>query len=346
VFVYEDKDFDAAHIAESASRATYAESRGYQNRPDVQFLVLGMAERTRQVTAELAKVVGTRTEMIQDVLTAIVAQGHVVFDSAPDGIEAIVLHALAEVLGLTFRPVEITRETNSSQLTGSKGFAQMVLADGLNRAPLPTQVVLLEAMQEYHVTIDGHQQLIEHPFVVLATQKPGPCSGAQALSEAQLDRFVFSISARSQADLNEGMLRDHGSDGRTVALQKVLTARQVMQLQRATRDLPLSDHLVKHVVKLVRATRPADKHAPDFVKHHVHAGAGPRAAEDLVVAAKARAIVHGRLSVSLEDVQHVASAVLRHRICMKFSANADGISPDALVEMLLANISSIAGDGA
>jgi len=211
----------------------------------------------------------------------------------------------------------------------------VILADEINRTPPKTQAALLEAMQEHSVTAAGETYPLALPFFVLATQNPLEQEGTYPLPEAQLDRFMFSIHIDYPSEEDEETIAKVTTTGRKTDQRKILDAAEILELQRVVSELPISDHVVKYATRLARATRPPDKRAPDFVKKWLHCGAGPRATQYLVIAAKARAVIHGRLLVSTDDVRAVARPVLRHRIFTNFAADSEGVDSDKIVQKLL-----------
>jgi MoxR-like ATPase len=214
-------------------------------------------------------------------------------------------------------------------------FTNILLADEINRTPPKTQAALLEAMQEHRVTAAGETYQLDLPFFVLATQNPLEQEGTYPLPEAQLDRFMFSIYIDYPKEEDEETIAKVTTTQRKVELRKILNATEILQLQQAVRDLPISDHVVKYATRLARATRPSDPRAPDFIKKWIHCGAGPRATQYLVVAAKARAVIEGRLLVTSDDVRAAARPVLRHRMFTNFTADSEGVDTDKIVQKLL-----------
>ncbi len=211
----------------------------------------------------------------------------------------------------------------------------MLLADEINRTPPKTQAALLQAMQEYQVTAAGQTFPLDPPFFVLATQNPVEQEGTYPLPEAQLDRFMFMVKVGYPArDEERAIVKSTTSEG-TAELRSVLTAADILAVQRMVRKVPVSDHVVDYAVNLVRATRPGETDAPEFIRNWLTWGAGPRAAQYLVLGAKARAISRGRLNVSVDDIKQMAKPVLRHRIITNFNADAEGVDSDAVIEKLL-----------
>jgi MoxR-like ATPase len=354
VFVFENKATDASKIAEAASQTVPSQPRGLANRPEIQSLVQAMSERTKTIEREIGKAIVGQTDIIRDVLTAIISRGHVLLIGMPGLAKTTLVRTISEVLDLQFKRIQFTPDLMPSDITGTdileidektgkkdyrfiRGpiFTQMLLADEINRTPPKTQAALLEAMQEYRVTAAGHTFSLDAPFFVLATQNPLEQEGTYPLPEAQLDRFMFSVYVDYPSEREEETIAKSTTAPQSYTLNKVLTARQILELQAAVRDLPVSDHVIKYAVRLVRSTRPADPRAPDFIKKYIHCGAGPRAAQYLILGAKARAVIDGRLLVTTDDVRSVARASLRHRIFTNFAADSEGMDADKIVKQLL-----------
>ncbi|MDB6152533.1 MAG: family ATPase, partial [Chthoniobacteraceae bacterium] len=261
---------------------------------------------------------------------------------------------ISKVLDLKFRRIQFTPDLMPSDITGTdilevdeqtgkkeyrfiKGpiFSQILLADEINRTPPKTQAALLEAMQEYRVTASGQSFDLEPPFFVFATQNPLEQEGTYPLPEAQLDRFMFSVYIDYPTEEEEETIARVTTSGQPKPLNKVLNAAQIIELQEVVRELPVSDHIIKYAVRLVRATRPGDPRAPEFIKKWIHCGAGPRACQNLLLAAKARAVIDGRLLVTTDDVRAIARPVLRHRMFTNFTADSEGMDTDKIVKKLL-----------
>ena len=342
VFIYED-------FAETGV------SRDIPEQPrEVHELVTAMSQRTKLIEREIGKAIVGQLEIIREVLTAIVSRGHVLLIGMPGLAKTTLVRTISEVLNLHFRRIQFTPDLMPSDITGTdilevddntgkkeyrfiKGpiFTQMLLADEINRTPPKTQAALLEAMQEYRVTAAGHTFTLEPPFFVLATQNPLEQEGTYPLPEAQLDRFMFSVYIDYPTEAEEETIAKVTTAAQNYTLNKILDARQIIELQNAVRDLPVSDHVVKYAVRLVRATRPADSRAPDFIRKWIHCGAGPRAAQYLLLGAKARAVIDGRLLVTANDVRSIARPVLRHRMFTNFTADSEGMDTDKIVQKLL-----------
>jgi MoxR-like ATPase len=316
-----------------------------------------MSAKTRLIESEISKVIIGQREIVAELLTAIVSGGHVLMIGMPGLAKTLMVRTVSEVLDLKFQRIQFTPDLMPSDITGTeilevdeatgrkeyrffKGpiFTNILLADEINRTPPKTQAALLEAMQEHRVTAAGETYPLALPFFVLATQNPLEQEGTYPLPEAQLDRFMFSIYIDYPTEADEEAIAKVTTTQRKVDLKKVLDADEILELQQVVRDLPISNHVVKYATRLVRSTRPADKRAPDFVKKWIHCGAGPRATQYLVVAAKARAVIEGRLLVSCDDVRAAARPVLRHRMFTNFTADSEGVDTDKIVRKLLESV--------
>jgi MoxR-like ATPase len=307
--------------------------------------------------AEVARRIVGQTDALDEILLAIVAGGHALLVGVPGLAKTMMVRAVSEAMQLDFRRIQFTPDLVPSDITGTelleedsatghrafrfvRGpiFANIVLADEINRAPPRTQAALLEAMQEYRVTAAGQTMPLPSPFFVLATQNPIEQEGTYPLPEAQLDRFLFDIRVDYPGEDDEvGILRST-TGAASAPLTPVLDAVQVRALQKLARDVPASDTVLRYAAQLVRATRPGDQRAPDLVTKYVRWGAGPRAGQALILGAKAHALLAGRVAVSPADVQRVATPVLRHRVLPNYAAEADGVSSDMIVKELLARI--------
>ncbi len=325
--------------------------------PAIQAIVTQMRARTDVIMAEIGKAIIGQKDIVGDVLCAIIARGHVLLIGMPGLAKTMLVRTISEVLDLQFKRIQFTPDLMPSDITGTdilevdedtgkkeyrfiKGplFTQMLLADEINRTPPKTQAALLEAMQEYRVTAAGETHTLAPPFFVLATQNPLEQEGTYPLPEAQLDRFMFSVYVDYPSEAEEEIIAKVTTTAQKYTLNKVLNAQSIIELQKAVRDLPISDHVVKYAVRLVRATRPGDARAPDFIKKWIHVGAGPRAAQNLLVGAKARAVIAGRLLVTCDDVRSVARPVLRHRMFTNFTADSEGMDTDKIVKKLLETV--------
>jgi MoxR-like ATPase len=310
-----------------------------------------------KMLAELHKVIIGQDEAIELLIQALLSRGHCLLVGVPGLAKTLMISTLAKVLKLTFNRVQFTPDLMPSDITGTdvieedlttgrrafrfvKGpvFSNVILADEINRTPPKTQAALLQAMQEYNVTAGGQTYPLDLPFFVLATQNPIEQEGTYPLPEAQLDRFMFMVNIGYPTRSEERQIVKSTTMDVRGEPEAVLGAEDILALQRIVRKIPTSQHIIDYAVNLARATRPADETAPDFVKNYLTWGAGPRAAQYLVLGAKSRALLHGRFNVSCEDVREVAKPVIRHRIFTNFNADAEGITSDKIVEMLVAAV--------
>ncbi|NNE43762.1 MAG: MoxR family ATPase [Gemmatimonadetes bacterium] len=310
-----------------------------------------------KILAEVRKVVIGQTEVVEDLLIAILANGHCLLIGVPGLAKTLLVSTVAKVLDLDFSRIQFTPDLMPSDITGTdvletssetghrdfrfiQGpvFANIVLADEINRTPPKTQAALLQAMQEREVTAGGNTYPLEPPFFVLATQNPIEQEGTYPLPEAQLDRFMFSVHVDYPKFDEEARIVEETTSAYQADLQTVLGAEEILRLQGLVRRVPVSRDIVNYAVKLVSATRPRSDDAPQFIKDWVSWGAGPRASQYLVLGAKTRAILAGRFTPVAEDVRSVARAVLRHRIVTNFNAEAEGVDPVDIVDRLTKEI--------
>jgi MoxR-like ATPase len=323
---------------------------------EVQFIEKFIAVKGR-LHKELHKVIIGQESVIELLLAAIFARGHCLLVGVPGLAKTLLISTLAKVLQLEFNRIQFTPDLMPADITGTdileedqatgkrefrfvKGpvFSNLILADEINRTPPKTQAALLQAMQEYQVTAGGRTYPLELPFFVLATQNPIEQEGTYPLPEAQLDRFMFMVNVGYPSQREERAIVRATTMDTDAAPEPVLSASDIVHVQKILRKLPVSDHVIDYSVNLVRATRPKEKHTPSFVNDWLTWGAGPRAAQYLVLGAKAFAILNGRLNVGCDDVRAVAKPVLRHRLFTNFNADAEGISSDQVVEKLLETI--------
>jgi MoxR-like ATPase len=313
--------------------------------------------------AEIRKVIVGQSDVMESLLLALLSRGHCLLVGVPGLAKTLMISTLAKVLSLNFNRIQFTPDLMPSDITGTdiiqedpqtgkrvfnfiKGpvFTNMLLADEINRTPPKTQAALLQAMQEYQVTAGGQTYPLQQPFFVLATQNPVEQEGTYPLPEAQLDRFMFMVKVGyPQREDERTIVKNTTMDIRSEP-HAVLSAEDILAIQKLVRRVPVSDHVVDYAVNLVRATRPHEKDTPEFINNWLTWGAGPRAAQNLVLGAKARALLRGRLNVSTDDIRHVAKPVLRHRIITNFNADAEGIDTDAVVDKLIATIKEPSAD--
>jgi MoxR-like ATPase len=324
--------------------------------PPSQFIERFTAVKTR-LLGELHKVIVGQDEVIELLLAALFAQGHCLLVGVPGLAKTLLISTLSRALKLNFNRIQFTPDLMPADITGTdileedpatgqrqfrfvKGpvFANVVLADEINRTPPKTQAALLQAMQEYQVTAGGRTYALERPFFVLATQNPVEQEGTYPLPEAQLDRFMFMVNIGYPSKAEEHQIVRWTTMDLGQEPQAVLSAADILTVQRSLRTLPVSDLVVDYAVSLARATRPREAGTPGFINDWLTWGAGPRAAQYLVLGAKAVAILHGRLNVSCQDVRSVAKPVLRHRLFTNFNADAEGVGPDQVIDRLLQSV--------
>ena len=319
--------------------------------------VAALSHAHRQLRDEIGKVIIGQESVVEDLLTGLLARGHVLLIGVPGLAKTLLVSTLARILKLSFRRIQFTPDMMPSDITGSDIlqddpetgrrrftfiagpiFTNMILADEINRTPPKTQAALLEAMQERHVTAGGSTYPLPDPFFVLATQNPIEQEGTYPLPEAQLDRFMMNVLVMyPTADEElEILRRTTGDDVPSPSI--ILTGEQIVALQHLVRRVPVADHVFQYARDLVRASRPKEPEATELVKKCVSWGAGPRAGQSLILAAKARAALNGRLHAGIADVRHVARPVLRHRIVTTFHAEAEGIGPDKVIDHLLEDV--------
>jgi MoxR-like ATPase len=322
-----------------------------QKHLDIVHAVAGTHKKMRE---QIGKRIVGQAQVLDDLLTAIFAQGHALLIGVPGLAKTMMVQTLSEVMDLAFRRIQFTPDLMPADITGTEVleedrstgkrafrfvhgpvFSNIVLADEINRTPPKTQAALLQAMQERSVSVAGQTHALPKPFFVLATQNPIEQEGTYPLPEAQLDRFMFALkvdypSAREEREIAKSTT---GVDG--TVTQKLLNAEDIIKLQHLVRQAPVSDHVIDYCVNLARATRPGHAEAPEFVNKYVGWGAGPRAVQYLVLGAKARAILGGTINVSTDHVRDVAPIVLRHRVLTNFTAEAEGIDADAVVTKLI-----------
>ena len=316
-----------------------------------------IATAHQAIKAEIGKVIVGQEEVIDQVLIAILARGHCLLLGVPGLAKTLLVRSLGGVLDLAFNRIQFTPDLMPSDITGTEildeesgstrrnlrfvpgpVFTNLLLADEINRTPPKTQAALLEAMQENVVTTGGKTFPIPQPFFVLATQNPIEQEGSYPLPEAQLDRFMFLVRMDYPRRGEEVQILRQTTANREVTLTRMVDGAALIGLQRCVREIPVSDHVLSYCIDLVRNTRPAEPGAPDFVKANLAYGAGPRAGQYLVLAAKASAALEGRLNVSCADVRRNAHAVLTHRIACNFHATGDGIDATQIIDRLLKHV--------
>lgn len=308
-----------------------------------------LVEKHQALKREIAKVIVGQTAVIDQILLSIYTGGHSLLIGVPGLAKTLMVNTIAQALGLDFKRIQFTPDLMPSDILGSevldqsrnfkfiKGpiFANIILADEINRTPPKTQAALLEAMQERAVTIAGQQHKLELPYFVLATQNPIEQEGTYPLPEAQLDRFMFAISLEYPSIEEEMQVVKSTTSDVTATVEPLFTANEILEIQHLVRRIPVPDNVVEYTVKLVNGTRPNLPSASDFVKQFIDWGAGPRASQNLVLAAKAHAAINGKFSPDIEDVQAVAMGILRHRIIKNYKAEAEGVSEEDIIRKLL-----------
>jgi MoxR-like ATPase len=322
-----------------------------------------LGDACRLLQKELSKVIVGQTAVIEEILIAIFAGGHCLMQGVPGLAKTLLVSSLAQAMDLSFRRIQFTPDLMPSDITGTdilqedpdtgrrrfefqNGpiFANLLLADEINRTPPKTQAALLQAMQEHKVTIGSRTFDLPSPFFVLATQNPIEQEGTYPLPEAQLDRFMFMVTVHYPSREEELEVLKRTTAGPPAKIDRVIEGPRIVQLQEIVRRVPVGDHAFHYALDLIRSTRPNETGASDFVRHWVQWGAGPRAGQYLILAAKARALIHGRLHVKLEDIEAAAAPVLRHRLIPTFNADAEGITVGQIIEKVVALIPRGKGD--
>lgn len=316
-----------------------------------------LREAREQILSELRKSIVGMDDVIDQVMISVFSRGHSLLEGVPGLAKTLLISSIAKCLSLSFRRIQFTPDLMPSDITGaevlqddpesgqrkftfSKGpiFANLVLADEINRTPPKTQASLLEAMQEKMVSAGGEDYKLDLPFFVLATQNPLEQEGTYPLPEAQLDRFMFKIHVDYPTEQEEIDIMKQVTTGSSVDPKSVLSKKEILSLQDLVLRVPVADFVYQYAAKLVRATRPGQDDALDFINEWVSFGTGPRACLNLVMAGKARAILHGRFNVSIDDIQTLALPVMRHRMGLNFAAQSEGKKTDDIVRQLLNEI--------
>lgn len=315
--------------------------------------IVQIARARDAIVTQVRKRIFGQQELIEHMLIALFARGHCLLMGVPGLAKTKLISTLAEVLTLDFNRIQFTPDLMPSDITGTdileedqatgkrffkfiKGpvFTNLLLADEINRTPPKTQAALLQSMQEYKVSAGGTTYDLELPFLVFATQNPIEQEGTYPLPEAQLDRFMFNLLVDYPSEDDEILIAKHTITTQEEPLEAVLSAQEIMALQKIVLRVPIEDEVVRYAVRLVRATRPDSPDAPDFVKQYLSWGAGPRASQYLIIAAKARALLRGNLTVAQEDIRALAHPILRHRIITNFQADAQRITRDDVISRL------------
>jgi MoxR-like ATPase len=328
------------------------ETESYQ--ADAQAVEKLIAGRAR-IETELSKVIVGQKEVIEQILIALFAGGHCLITGAPGLAKTLLVKSIAQIFHLKFQRIQFTPDLMPADITGTEilqdtgegrkmvfvlgpVFANMILADEINRTPPKTQAALLEAMQEHQVTAAGVRHVLEEPFFVLATQNPIEMEGTYPLPEAQLDRFMFNVVMDYLPEEDEVAVVQQTTARRTATIEPLFTGEDVLRFHELVRQMPIAQNLIRYAVRLTAASRPQQKNAPQFVNDWVSWGAGTRACQFLVLGAKARALVQGRTHVSSDDIRTLAAPVLRHRILVNYRAEAEGTNVEAIIRRLLETV--------
>ena len=325
--------------------------------PEELTVIEQLSKARNMILQEVHKVIVGQEDVIEQLMLAVFARGHCLMVGVPGLAKTLLISTIAQVLKLKFNRIQFTPDLMPSDITGTdvieenratgersfrfiRGpvFSNIILADEINRTPPKTQAALLQAMQEYHVTAAGNTYPLDLPFFVLATQNPIEQEGTYPLPEAQLDRFMFMVNVDYPPREDERTIVRSTTSEQNFELRFVLGAKDILGIQKIIRRVPVSEHVIDYAVSLARATRPGTPDAPQFINEWLTWGAGPRAAQYLVLGAKARAIFAGRLNVTCDDVRKIAKPVLRHRLFTNFNADAEGMNAEKIVERLLTTI--------
>jgi MoxR-like ATPase len=316
--------------------------------------VRDLAAAYQQMTEQIGQIIVGQKDVIEQLLMALFSRGHCMLEGVPGLAKTLLISTVSKILHLSFKRIQFTPDLMPADITGTdilqddpetkqrkfmflRGplFANMILADEINRTPPKTQAALLEAMQEYHVTVGGQSFPLPRPFFVLATQNPIEQEGTYPLPEAQLDRFMFKVVVGYPSRAEELEIMKRTTSNQQIELKPFLNGDQIVQLQQVVRQVVVADHVFDYAADLVRATRPRDLGVPKFIPELVSWGAGPRASQYLILGGKARAILHGRLHVTTDDIKAVAYPVLRHRLVTTFNADAEGVTADDIITRLI-----------
>jgi len=311
--------------------------------------VQDLVKKHSALKTEIAKVIVGQDKVIDQILLSIYTGGHSLLIGVPGLAKTLMVNTIAQTLGLDFKRIQFTPDLMPSDILGSevldqnrsfkfiKGpvFANIILADEINRTPPKTQAALLEAMQERSVTISGQRHQLELPYFVLATQNPIEQEGTYPLPEAQLDRFMFAIELKYPSKAEEIQVVKNTTSDRTEKVNALFNVEEILQVQQLVRRIPVPDNVIDYAVTVVSATRPKEQDSSDFVKQYLDWGAGPRASQNLILGAKANAAISGKYSPDIEDVQAVAHGILRHRIIKNYKAEAEGISEEDIINRLM-----------
>ncbi len=314
----------------------------------------------KKIEEEVGKVIVGQKDVIEKILISLLSNGHSLLIGVPGFAKTLLINTIANVLDLTFKRIQFTPDLMPADITGTeiieedrptgrrtfrfiKGpiFANLILADEINRTPPKTQAALLQAMQEYKVSVGTETYPLPLPFFVLATQNPIEMEGTYPLPEAQLDRFMFSIYIGYPSFEEEKEIVRETTSAYLPKLEKVLNGSEVLELQKLLRRVPVAEEVIEFAVRLVSATRPSSDNSLKYIKDYVSWGCGPRASQYLILGAKTRACLDGRFTPAIDDVRAVAHPVLRHRLVTNFNAEADGVRPDDIIDNLLRDFQKI-----
>lgn len=307
-----------------------------------------LVQKQKELKQEIAKIIVGQEEVVNQIVLSIFAGGHALLVGVPGLAKTLMVNTISQALGLDFKRIQFTPDLMPSDILGSeildenrqfkfiKGpiFSNIILADEINRTPPKTQAALLEAMQEKAVTIAGHHHKLSLPYFVLATQNPIEQEGTYPLPEAQLDRFMFAIKLDYPTFAEEVQVVKSTTNDADVKVNALFTAQEILDFQHLIRRVPVADNVIEYAVTLVGKTRPGNPLADDFVNNYLDWGAGPRASQNLILAAKTHAALNGKFSPDIEDVRAVATGILRHRIIKNYKADAEGITEEAIIKKL------------
>jgi MoxR-like ATPase len=310
--------------------------------------IQNLVQKQNELKQEIAKIIVGQDDVVNQIVLSIFSGGHALLVGVPGLAKTLMVNTIAQALGLDFKRIQFTPDLMPSDILGSeildenrnfkflKGpiFSNIILADEINRTPPKTQAALLEAMQEKAVTIAGEHHKLDLPFFVLATQNPIEQEGTYPLPEAQLDRFMFAIKLDYPSFAEEVQVVKSTTSDYTAKVNPLFTAQEIIDFQHLIRRIPVADNVIEYAVTLVSKTRPDNALSTDFIKNYLDWGAGPRASQNLILAAKTHAALNGKFSPDIEDVQAVATGILRHRIIKNYKADAEGISEEMIIKKL------------
>jgi MoxR-like ATPase len=325
---------------------------------DVEF-VNQLAKAYKDLRSEIAHVIVGQDVVIEHLFITLLSRGHCLLIGVPGLAKTLLIKTLAQALDLKFSRIQFTPDLMPSDITGTEiieenvstkakafkfvrgpVFANIILADEINRTPPKTQAALLEAMQEHHVTVAGETYMLDEPFFVLATQNPIEQEGTYPLPEAQLDRFMLNLWLDYPSFEEEVQIVKSTTSKYDASVKHILSANNIVEFQNLVRGVPVADNVIEYAVRLADSTRPSSSEAPAYIKNWIRWGAGPRASQYLILGAKARAILHGRFTPDIDDVKAIAGPVLRHRLVTSFNAEAEGVSAIQIVEKLVHDVKS------